>query len=305
MIKRTVYIASGGSLKIKDEQLKYNVKEEEKEHSWSVEDLGTVILDTPAVVLTQPVLNNLLENRTSVIVCDKRHMPSGLFLPLDGNVIQNERFAKQIKVSDALKNNLWKQTMYAKIKNQALHLKSIAEKSQKLNELARKVKSGDPENLEARAARYYWKKLFSAFFEFKREYDGDAPNQLLNYGYAILRSVVSRALVISGLLPTLGIHHQNRYNAFALADDVMEPYRPFVDNVVYQIIKNGEDFYELNKSIKKQLIGISSVVITINKKRRPLMNAVQETTSSIAKIYSGELKKIVYPEFEYVVQQVS
>lgn len=157
------------------------------------------------------------------------------------------------------------------------------------------VKSGDSENLEARAAAYYWKNLFNIDY-FTRDREGIPPNNLLNYGYAILRAVVARNLVISGLLPTLGIHHHNRYNAYCLADDIMEPYRPYVDKLVYDIIGNGIDYSELTKEVKAKLLGIPTLDVTISGKRSPLMVAVGQTTASLYKCFSGELRRISYPE---------
>jgi len=159
------------------------------------------------------------------------------------------------------------------------------------------VKSGDSDNLEARAAAYYWANMFPDIPEFRRGREGVPPNNLLNYGYAILRAVVARSLVGSGLLPTLGIHHHNRYNAYCLADDIMEPYRPFVDKLVVEIVDSGEDITELSKLIKSKLLNIPVLDVQINNQRSPLMIAVGLTTASLAKCYLGEVRKISYPSF--------
>jgi CRISPR-associated protein Cas1 len=161
---------------------------------------------------------------------------------------------------------------------------------------AKKVRSGDPDNFEGRAAAYYWKNFFPIIPDFIRDRFGEPPNNLLNYGYAILRAIVARGLVGSGLLPTLGIHHSNKYNAYCLADDVMEPYRPFVDKLVLEIVSNGEDFYELTTSIKKQLLSIPVIDIMIGGEKSPLMVGVQTTTASVAKCFEGKARKIIYPE---------
>ena len=158
------------------------------------------------------------------------------------------------------------------------------------------VKSGDTDNTEARAAAYYWRNLFPSLPHFIRDKEGDPPNNLLNYGYAILRAIIARALVASGLLPTLGIHHHNRYNAYCLADDIMEPYRPYVDNLVIKIMQHSNDYSELTKDIKMQLLSIPVIDVEINKKRSPLMIAAQQTTASLYKCFSGELRQIAYPE---------
>lgn len=158
------------------------------------------------------------------------------------------------------------------------------------------VKSGDPDNFEARAAAYYWKNLFPNIIGFTRDREGIPPNNLLNYGYAILRALVARGLVTSGLLPTLGIHHHNRYNAYCLADDIMEPYRPYVDELVIGIIKNEENIVELKKEVKVKLLAIPTLEVCINERRSPLMVAVAQTTASLYKCFAGESRRVVYPK---------
>ncbi|WP_411273961.1 type II CRISPR-associated endonuclease Cas1 [Daejeonella sp.] len=160
---------------------------------------------------------------------------------------------------------------------------------------ARSVRSGDPDNYEGRAAAYYWKNVFPKKIEFFRGRDGNPPNNLLNYGYAILRAIVARGLVCSGLLPTLGIHHRNKYNAYCLADDIMEPYRPYVDQIVLRIIDKGENFLELGNSIKTQLLGIATVDVQFERGKSPLMVGLQSTTFSLAKCYEESSRKITYP----------
>ena len=242
------------------------------------------------------MLEALLENNCAVITCDTKSMPVGLMLPLYGNTTQNERFRQQIDASLPLMKQLWQQTIKAKIENQAVVLKECAgEEIRCMKVWAADVKSGDSDNLEARAAAYYWKNLFR-IEGFTRDRDGVPPNNLLNYGYAILRAVVARGLVASGLLPTLGIHHHNRYNAYCLADDIMEPYRPYVDRLVYGIGKNNDTYTELTKELKAQLLAIPTLETNISGKRSPLMVAVGQTTASLYKCFSGELRKISYPE---------
>ena len=223
-------------------------------------------------------------------------MPTGLILTLSGNTTQNERFRHQIEASLPLKKQLWQQTIKTKIENQAAILKKCTGKEVRcMNKWANDVKSGDSENQEARAAAYYWKNLFP-IEGFTRDRDSIPPNNLLNYGYAILRAVVARSLVASGLLPTLGIHHHNRYNAYCLADDIMEPYRPYVDELVYHIITGRSNYEILDKDIKSQLLTIPTLDVVIAGKRSPLMVSVSQTTASLYKCFSGELRKIAFPE---------
>lgn len=208
-----------------------------------IEDIGVVVLDNRQITLTHGLLEALLENNCAVITCDSKGMPVGLLLPLYGNTTQNERFRRQIDASLPLKKQLWQQTVKTKISNQAAILsRHSTENTRCMSIWVNEVKSGDTDNMEARAAAFYWKVLLRDIPEFTRDKDGIPPNNLLNYGYAILRAIVARALVCSGLLPTLGIHHHNRYNAYCLADDIMEPYRPYVDDLIMKIINDGIDY---------------------------------------------------------------
>ncbi len=260
-----------------------------------IEDIGVVILDHKQITFTQGLMEKLLDNNCAVITCGSNHMPIGLMLPLQGNKIQNERFRQQIDASLPLKKQLWQQTVQAKIHNQAAVL-SYATGEIHNNMLVWKdsVRSGDVGNMEARAAAYYWKTIFPEIPDFIRGQFEDAPNNFLNYGYAILRAIIARSLVASGLLPTLGIHHHNRYNAYCLADDIMEPYRPYVDRLVYDIV--GEGYKTLNNEVKVKLLSIPTIEVVVNEKRSPLMVAASTTTASLAKCFTGEIRKISYPE---------
>ena len=261
-----------------------------------VEDIGIVILDNKQITVTQGLLEELIDNNCAVITCGSNHLPVGLMLPLYGNTIQNERFRRQLDASLPLKKQLWQQTIQCKIANQASVLKYVTgEEHNNMKIMSSKVKSGDADNLEARAAAYYWKTIFPDKAGFTRGRDEAEPNNLLNYGYAILRAIVARALVASGLLPTLGIHHHNRYNAYCLADDIMEPYRPYVDRIVYDITREY-GYTDLTKEIKVRMLSIPVVEVSIGGRRSPLMVAVSQTTSSLAKCFNGELRKIIYPE---------
>lgn len=308
MIKKTLYFGNPVYLSLKNAQLVIKLPEVIKndtlpesfkrtsEVTKPIEDIGVVVLDHKQITITSGALEALLENNCAIITCDSKSMPIGLMLPLYGNTTQNERFRQQLDASLPLMKQLWQQTIKAKIENQAVVLKEYSDVETKcMNVWAADVKSGDSNNLEARAAAYYWKNLFQ-IEGFTRDRDGIPPNNLLNYGYAILRAVVARGLVVSGLLPTLGIHHHNRYNAYCLADDVMEPYRPYVDRLVCGMIKQGVDYTELTKELKAQLLTIPVLETHIAGKRSPLMVAVGQTTASLYKCFSGELRKISYPE---------
>ena len=304
MIKRTLYFGNPAYLSLRNSQLVINLPEANGmddrtgNNTIPIEDIGIVLLDHKQITITQGLLEALLSNNAAVITCDSSRMPVGLLLPLSGNTTQSERFQAQIDASLPLRKQLWQQTVQAKIGNQAYVLNTCRNAVVK-NMLAwvDEVKSGDSDNLEARAAAYYWANMFPAIPEFRRGREGTPPNNLLNYGYAILRAVVARSLVASGLLPTLGIHHHNRYNAYCLADDIMEPYRPFVDKLVVELTDTGEDIQELTKSLKAKLLSIPVLDVIINDQRSPLMIAVGITTASLAKCYLGEVRKIVYPEF--------
>lgn len=312
MIKRTLYFGNPAYLSTSNEQLVIKLPEvetndslpeffkKEMVRSVPIEDIGVVVLDDRRITITHGVLDKLLANNCAVIICDTSHMPAGLLLPLDGNSIQNERFRQQLESSLPLRKQLWQQTIQCKIRNQAAVLhKTRGQTVKNMMVWANEVKSGDSENKEAQAAAYYWRNLFPMIENFSRGRDGVAPNALLNYGYAILRAVVARALVGSGLLPTLGIHHHNRYNAYCLADDVMEPYRPYVDELVIKVFeKYGSSSEELTKEIKAELLIIPMIDVVINGKRSPLMIGVSQTTASLQKCFAGELRKISYPEIE-------
>lgn len=313
MIKKTLYFGNPAYLSLRQGQMVIRLPDivrnetlpermkQQGEITKPIEDIGIVVLDNKQITITQGLLEALLENNSAVITCDNRSMPVGLMLPLCGNSVQSERFRDQIDASLPLKKQLWQQTIKAKIRNQAAILTHWTSKETGcMRRWENDVKSGDPDNLEGRAAAYYWKTLFSDFDELKdftRDRDGIYPNNILNYGYAILRAVVARALVSSGMLPTLGIHHHNRYNVYCLADDIMEPYRPYVDEIVFAIVKefDGKE-QDMTKDIKAKLLSIPTTEVVINGKRSPLMVAASQTTASLYRCFNGELRRIAYPE---------
>ena len=309
MIKKTLCFSNPAYLSLKNSQLVIRLPEvescdnlsdsfkQQSERTIPIEDIGVVLLDNKRITITSSALEALIENNSAVITCDSKNMPIGLLLPLCGNTTQNERFRMQVDASLPLKKQLWQQTIRQKISNQAKILSIYTNADVGcMYAWADKVRSGDPDNLEARAAAYYWKNIFTDISDFVRGRDGEPPNNLLNYGYAILRAVVARSLVASGLLPTLGIHHHNRYNAYCLADDVMEPYRPYVDGLVLDIMCLTNDYSELTKDIKIRLLSIPVLDTTIGGKKSPLIIATQQTTASLYKCFSGEQRRMVYPE---------
>lgn len=313
MIKKTLYFGNPAYLSLRQGQMVIKLPEIERndtlpermkrqsEVTKPIEDIGIVVLDNRQITVTQGLLEALLENNCAVITCDSRSMPVGMMLPLCGNTVQSERFRDQIDASLPLKKQLWQQTVKAKIRNQAAVLTaSTGRDAKNMKRWEDDVRSGDTDNLEGRAAAYYWKNIFFGFPEiagFTRGRDGLPPNNLLNYGYAILRAVVARALVTSGMLPTLGIHHHNRYNAYCLADDIMEPYRPYVDELVFALIAEADGSVpELTRDVKARLLSIPTIEVVVGGRRSPLMVAVTQTTASLCKCFSGELRRISYPE---------
>jgi len=298
MIKRTLFFGNPAYLSTKNEQLVVNFPQEEKEEATiPIEDLGYIVLENPQITITNGLLMKLVENKTAVISCNKQHLPCSFLQPLVGHSEQTERIRYQLNASIPLKKNLWQQTVASKIENQASHIQYRNKNALKLKRWATEVKSGDAQNHEAIAAAYYFQNLFEEVEGFSRNQKGVAPNNLLNYGYAILRAIAARAVVSSGMLPSVGIFHKNKYNAFCLADDVMEPYRPYVDTLVYEMVCAGEEIEELTIDLKSVLLTLPTMDVVIDGNRSPLMNAMSRTTNSLYECFLGSNRKILYPEF--------
>lgn len=292
MIKRTLSFSRPCSLSLKNCQMVIKMREDpDFIRTIPVEDIGYVLLENQQISITLPLLNALADNNAAVIVCTDKMMPNAMLLNLDSNSIQGERYREQVNASEPLKKNLWKQTVEAKIRNQAALLNKLDKDGDILKPYWQNVKSGDSDNREGIAAKLYWDALFGE--DFVRYRTGSTPNEMLNYGYMVLRAAVARSLMGSGLLPAFGIHHRNRYNSFPLADDIMEPYRPFVDEIVFGLYANGET--ELNKEVKAEMLSLLCVDTVFDKITRPLEVGLSVTTASLAKCFSGEQKKIVYP----------
>ena len=308
MIKRTLCFSNPTMLSLANGQLvvklidpsRYNAQmgiKHEPSATIPIEDIGVMVLDHQQITLTHGVMGALLENNVALITCNGQHLPTGLMLPLDGNTLQSERFQEQIEASLPLKKRLWQQTISQKIHNQAAVLKTLrGAEVGNMMVWSNNVKSGDSENLEGRAAAYYWSAMFAELPNWTRDREGLWPNALLNYGYAIVRAMTARALISSGLLPTLGIHHHNKYNAYCLADDIMEPYRPYVDMLVVDMFSQWPYAEEINTDMKAQLLQLPVIDVVIGGKRSPMMVALSQTTASLQKCFAGELRKVSYPE---------
>ncbi|MFV5701159.1 type II CRISPR-associated endonuclease Cas1 [Flavobacterium sp. XS2P12] len=297
MIKRTLFFANPAYLSTKNEQIVISYPDKEQEtKTVAIEDIGVIVLENQQITITNGLLEKLIHNNVALINCDQYHLPIGLLMPLNGHTEQSERFKNQINASAPLKKNLWQQTISSKIMNQAGILKEKGIPMRKMELWAKEVTSGDALNHESRAAVYYWQNLIQ-IENFTRGQKGIPPNNLLNYGYAILRAITARAIVSSGMLPTLGIFHRNKYNAYCLADDIMEPYRPYVDVIVCHIMETEDTFEELTIDIKKQLLSIASIDVFIDGKNSPLMVAMSRTTHSLHECFEGTTRKILYPVY--------
>ena len=310
MIKRTIYFGNPAYLSLQNEQLVIklpevetaNVSEKFKREATRtipIEDIGIVVLDNKRITITQALLEKLLDNNVALLTCSSVHLPIGLMLPMQGNTTLTERWRVQMEASLPLKKQLWQQTVQQKIRNQAAVLSEKRGAVVKnMLAWASDVRSGDADNLEGRAAAYYWRNAFPQISDFTRQQDGKFPNILLNYGYSIVRAIIARALVSSGLMVQLGIHHRNKYNAYCLADDIMEPYRPYVDRIVMDMADGSEPTDSLTTEQKVALLSVATTEVVIDGHRSPLEVAASVTTASLYKCFSNETRKIVYPEMK-------
>lgn len=293
MIKRTLVFSSPSILSLKNEQLVISMKEmPDEKRTVPIEDIGVVMIENPMVSVTIPLLNALSDNNVAVVICDQKGMPNAMLQNLETNNCQCEVLRTQLAVGEVLRKQLWKQIVEAKIKNQANLLDKIGYKGDILKPYYSNVKSGDVDNREGIAARIYWTELFGNGFVRDRTLPG--INTLLNYGYSVLRAATARALMSSGLLPALGIFHHNRSNAFPLADDMMEPYRPFVDEIVFDLALQGNN--ELNQDAKRELLQVLCCDTCFQKKTmRPLSIGLAMTMASLVKCYAKEQNRLSLP----------
>ena len=294
MLKRTLVFSNPMILSLKNQQLVIAYRDSPDEsRTVPIEDVGVVLLENQQSFITLPLLNALVDNEVQVVVCNSKGMPNAMINGMNTNNLQGETLRNQIACGEVLKKQLWKQVVEAKIKNQASLLNSIGEEGNVLKPFYTNVRSGDLDNREGIAARIYFQRLFGD--NFIRDRDLPGINAMLNYGYSILRAATYRAIVSSGLLPAIGIHHHNRSNAYPLADDLMEPFRPFVDGVVYDLLVRGE--IELSKNVKGELISMLYVDTMYEKIKRPLCVGLSMTTASVVKCLSKEINTISLPSF--------
>ncbi len=310
MLKHTLHIGSASHLCLRNHQLLVRNKETEEEASIPIEDIASIILSDRHTTITTAVLAECITQGVSIVTCDAKYMPIGLHLCLDGHTQHQAIMTAQLHSSEPLKKQIWKNTIKYKVLNQARLIQNIGLESKQLETLSQQVRSGDSSGIEAQAARIYWTLYFGSINAHHaipdptyRKRDGFPPNNWLNYGYTILRSMVARALTASGLLPVLGIHHHNKYNAFCLADDIMEPYRPMVDTLVYELSMKHELVTDIPISIKTELLKLPTRDCSIENKTYTLYSAIERTTASLAQSFIEKKSKIIYPNI-YVKQNL-
>lgn len=304
MIKRTLYFGNPSYLSLRNEQLVVEFPNDQGyssrfgSNSIPVEDVGLVVLDSRQITISHGLLNALLSNKSIVVCCDSTHHPAGMLYSLDAHTEQTRRLSAQVESSLPLRKNMWQQVVSQKIENQAEMLRRVGADSAPMLRWSKEVRSGDPANLEGRAAAYYWPLVFPEVPGFLRSREGESPNAWLNYGYAILRATMARAIVGAGLHPALGVHHRNKYNSFCLADDLMEPYRPMADLAVSLLLHRYGPGNELSKEVKQALLSLPSQDVRIRNERSPIMVAMEKTAVSLVKCYLGESRNLYLPEFE-------
>lgn len=292
MLKRTLVFSNPMTLSLKNCQLVLAYKDDpDNKVTIPIEDIGVVIIEHQQVSITIPLMNALVEGNVQVVMCNNRGMPSAMLQSFEGNNLQGENLRNQMGAGEVLKKQLWKQIVEAKIRNQAALLNKVGQEGDRLKQYYQNVKSGDADNREGIAARIYFSELFGESFLRDRTVPG--INALLNYGYAILRAATARALVSSGLLPAIGIFHHNRSNAFPLADDVMEPYRPYVDEIVYDMAMQAK--LDLTKEVKAELINVLYADTQFSRVTRPLSVGLTLTTASLSKCFAKEQTKLSLP----------
>jgi CRISPR-associated protein Cas1 len=292
MIKRIIDISEAAYVRLKHQQLVIE-KQSEIVGQVPIEDLGVLILQHPAIVLTQQLIVACQKNKVVIVFCDEKHLPYSLILPIgEGHTLHNKILKQQMAISEPTRKRLWQKIVQHKIKEQEQTLVMLNKESTRLSFLSTQVKTGDSGNCEAIAAQAYWKLLFGKAF--KRDADLDGVNSLLNYGYAIIRAAVARSVCGAGLHPTIGLFHTNQYNALCLADDLMEPFRPWVDYVVYQMASTNSEV-TINQQSKQALLGLMSEAVLYKKKTMPFMVALHYLMADLKRCYSNGIKTLPYP----------
>jgi CRISPR-associated protein Cas1 len=258
-------------------------------------EIAAVIVSHPQISLTHSVLSGLMRCGGVIICCDDQCLPAGMMLPIETHVLQTRRMAAQAAAPAPTNKRLWQQIVRTKIRAQARLLQSKCGTDGGLLDLVGEVRSGDPQNIEAQAAARYWPLLFNDP-GFLRRRDAQDQNRLLNYGYAVLRAIVARAVCAAGLHPSIGMHHRNQYNAFCLADDLMEPYRPLVDRIVLQVVAQRGSDVPIDKDSKRALLELLAVRYSWQGESRTMFDWMSRTASSLAQVYAGEAKRLELPE---------
>jgi CRISPR-associated protein Cas1 len=260
----------------------------------SIEDIGVLILENSAIVLTQPLIIECQKNTVAIIFCDEKHLPYSTILPIaNGNTLHQKILKEQINITEPIRKNIWKQIIVQKVQNQANTLKKFDKNYQYLQKMQLRIKSGDSGNIESLAARYYWKELFGK--DFIRDQEMEGVNACLNYGYGIIRATVARAIVTGGLHPAIGVFHHNQYNGLCLADDIMEPFRPWVDEIIYNLFLQNQDI-KVSLEIKKPILNLLSCVVKYDNKNMPLMIAIHYLIAELKRNFNKESKKLIYPK---------
>ena len=295
MIKRTIDVSEAAYLRLKNQQLLIE-RDSVVVGSVPIEDLGVLILQHSAIVITQAAIVACQKNNVAVIFCDERHLPYSLLLPLsEGHTLHNRILQEQISISEPTRKRIWKRIVQEKISQQILTLERFGVESAVLKRMVQKVKTGDTGNHEAQAAQRYWPLLMGK--KFRRDPNGDGINSILNYGYSIIRGLVARALVAGGLHPSIGIHHHNQYNSLALADDVMEPFRPWIDWKV-RLLAESQTHVQIDRDTKTEILRLLDATVLYNKKSIPFMVASHRLIADLKRACNDNTKTLSYPQIK-------
>lgn len=297
MLNRILDISERGArLRVHLEQLTMELEDGEK-HSVPMTDLAVIAISHPQVTFSAAMVSTFVRLGGVMVFCHPDSQPAGMILPLDGHSTQQERFEAQASAPAPIKKRIWQTIVRAKLRQQSRLLTDLCGSDFGLGLLAARVRSGDTGNLESVAAVRYWPRLFNRP-DFRRRRDGPGPNPHLNYGYAILRAVVARAICASGLHPCLGLHHSNRYNSFVLADDLMEPFRPLIDRVVVGLVQSRGFEHPLDRSCKQALSEVLLARYSFDGESRTLFDWLSSVTASLARIFEGEKGSLFLPDLK-------